>query len=118
MSTDMTLPDGSTSVAPVEISVQEFIVDIEAMSHEVITKQRLAEYLLGHSIRKADLEPYKHWHPEKHTRNKIFRNDVIEAMLICWNIGNRTPAHTHNGQLGWMVMIEGQLLVENFRHVR
>jgi cysteine dioxygenase len=97
------------------IPVEQFVSDIEAMSAGVITKQGLAEYLGNFAIRSEDLEKYKHWSEEKHTRNKIFRNDMIEVMLICWNIGNRTPLHTHNGQLGWMEMVEGRLFVENFR---
>ena len=42
---------------------------------------------------------------------------MIEVMLICWPIGAVTPLHTHNGQLGWMTMIEGKLLVENYRKI-
>src|ERR1043165_7620860 len=30
-------------------------------------------------------------------------------------VGAITPRHTHNGQLGWMTMLEGKLLVDNFR---
>jgi cysteine dioxygenase len=29
-----------------------------------------------------------------------------------------TPLHTHNGQLGWMTMLEGKLVVENYHKVR
>lgn len=99
------------------VPVEQFIAGIEQMSRGLITKQGLSEYLANWAIRPEDLERYKHWSEEKHTRNKIFRNDMIEVMLICWNIGNRTPLHTHNGQLGWMEMIEGRLFVENFRKI-
>src|SRR5207253_3533857 len=80
-------------------------------------KQKIYDYLVSYEIRTADLERYKLWIPERHTRNKIFRNDMMELMLICWPVGAITPLHTHNGQLGWMTMIEGKLMVENFRKI-
>lgn len=97
------------------IPVEQFIEDLRQMSTSLITRDILSNYLSSYTLRPEDVERYKHWSDQKHTRNKIFRNDIIEAMIICWNIGNRTPLHTHNGQLGWMSMIEGKLMVENFR---
>jgi len=87
------------------------------MAAGVITKQKMYEYLVAYEIRSKDLERYKLWLPDRHTRNKIFRNEMLECMLICWPVGSITPLHTHNGQLGWMTMIEGKLIVENFRKV-
>jgi cysteine dioxygenase len=106
----------STSEAK-PIPVEQFIAGIEEMSRGVITKQGISDYMMKYSIRPEDVQRYRRFLDEKHARNKIFRNDMIEVMLICWNIGNRTPLHTHNGQLGWMEMIEGKLFVENFRKI-
>jgi cysteine dioxygenase len=103
--------------SPTPVSVEEFVRGIEALSRGVITKQKMYDYLVSYEIRREDLERYKLWLPDRHTRNKIFRNDMIEVMLICWPVGTVTPLHTHNGQLGWMTMIEGKLLVENYRKV-
>lgn len=99
------------------VPVEQFIAGIEEMSRGLITKQGISDYLAHYAIRSEDLQRYRRFLDQKHARNKIFRNDMIEVMLICWNIGNRTPLHTHNGQLGWMEMIEGKLFVENFRVV-
>lgn len=85
------------------------------ISRGIVTKAVVSDYLMRHQPDPSDLDTYIHWSPEKHTRNLIFRNDMMELMLICWNIGNITPLHTHNGQLGWMSMARGRLLVENFR---
>ena len=103
---------------PTPIPVEEFVRGIEEISHGLITKQRLYEYLTAYEIRRDDVERYKHWLPDRHTRNKIFRNEMIELMIICWPVGAVTPLHTHNGQLGWMTMLEGKLRVENYHKVR
>ena len=104
--------------SPKPISAEEFVAGIRAISEGLITKQKIYDFLVSYEIRHEDLEHYKHWLTDRHTRNKIFRNDMIEVMLICWPIGAITPLHTHNGQLGWMTMLEGKLIVENYKKIR
>lgn len=100
--------------APAPVPVEKFVEGLRSLSEGVITKQAIYEYLVAWEILGSDLNRYKRWLPDRHTRNKIFRNEMIECMLICWPAGTVTPLHTHNGQLGWMTMIEGKLIVENF----
>jgi cysteine dioxygenase len=107
------VPNQIYSPAPVPADV--FVDGIRRLSEGLITKQKIYDYLVAYEIRADELERYKYWVPDRHTRNKIFRNDKIEVMLICWPVGAITPLHTHNGQLGWMTMIEGKLVVENYR---
>ncbi len=101
--------------SPAPVAADQFVEGIRRLSEGIITKQKIYDYLVACEIRAEDLERYKLWLPDRHTRNKIFRNDMIEVMLICWPVGTVTPLHTHNGQLGWMTMIEGRLIVENYR---
>ena len=103
--------------APVPVPAEQFIDGIRTLAEGLITKQKIYDYLVAYEISAEDLERYKNWLPDRHTRNKVFRNDMIEVMVICWPVGTVTPLHTHNGQLGWMTMIEGKLQVENFRKV-
>ena len=103
--------------SPAAISAEQFVDGIRRLSEGLITKQKIYDYLVAYEIRPEELESYKQWLPDRHTRNKIFRNDMIEVMVISWPIGAVTPLHTHNGQLGWMTMLEGKLIVENYRKV-
>ena len=109
--------DSTPVHSPAPVPAQEFIDGIRQLADGVITKKAIYDYLIRYEIQSDDLERYKQWLPDRHTRNKIFRNDMIEVLLICWPIGATTPLHTHNGQLGWMTMIEGKLIVENYRKV-
>jgi cysteine dioxygenase len=103
--------------SPAAVSAAQFVDGIRQLSEGLITKQKIYDYLVAYEIRADELEQYKQWLDDRHTRNKIFRNDMIEVMLICWPIGAVTPLHTHNGQLGWMTMIEGKLIVENYKKI-
>jgi cysteine dioxygenase len=107
--------DSQSTLSPARVPLQDYVRGLEHISRGLITKTALYEYMATREISREDLARYENWDPTRHTRNLIFRNDNIELMLICWNIGNTTPLHTHNGQLGWMSMIEGKLLVENFQ---
>ena len=118
MDTQPVTASPSPTYSPKPVSVEQFVDGIRELSEGLITKQKIRDYLVTFEIRQDDLEHYKLWLEDRHTRNKIFRNDMIEVMLICWPIGAITPLHTHNGQLGWMTMLEGKLLVENYRKVR
>src|SRR5262245_16117080 len=104
--------------SPSPVAVEQFVDGIRELASGIITKQKIYTYLCAYEIRDEDLRRYQQWLPDRHTRNKIFRNEMIEVMLICWPIGAVTPLHTHNGQLGWMTMLEGKLIVENYRKVR
>ena len=79
--------------SPTPVPVEQFIDGIRELARGLITKQTIYEYLC------------------------TYRNEMIEVMLICWPVGAVTPLHTHNGQLGWMTMIEGKLIVENYRKI-
>jgi cysteine dioxygenase len=117
METQKISPVPQAVYSPEPVPAVQFVEGIRELSRGLITKQKIYDYLVRYEIRADDLEQYKNWLPDRHTRNKIFRNEMIEVMLICWPVGAITPLHTHNGQLGWMTMIEGKLKVENYRKV-
>ena len=81
--------------APTPISGEEFIDRIRQLSAGVITKQKISDFLIAYEIRREDLERYINWLPDKHARNKIFRNEEIEAIqdLIAKRLGYKLVDH-------------------------
>lgn len=57
----------------------------------------------------SDFEAYASWSGDGYTRNSIHRNDDYELILLCWNKGDSTPIHGHDGQNCWVYQIEGQI---------
>ena len=115
MQKSMAVPPLVYSPAPVPVG--QFVDGVRELSQGVITKQTIYDYLCTYEINAADLERFKQWLPDRHTRNKVFRNEMIEVMIICWPIGAVTPLHTHNGQLGWMAVQQGHLAVVNYKYI-
>lgn len=60
------------------------------------------------SLSKEELEPYSFWESEAYTRNCIAANEEFELLLLCWEPGQKTEVHCHNGQECWVKVIEGE----------
>ena len=69
--------------------------------------QGLHQCLVSSQLELEELENFLHFEIGSYTRNLIYRNQYYEMMAICWGIGHHTPIHDHNGQEGWIKVIEG-----------
>src|SRR5258708_29193389 len=99
-------------------SVEDFIEGLKGFEREYITKERIAEYMDATRLSAKALAPFTFFRDGCYTRNLIYRDPLFEVMTICWAPGQKTTIHTHNGQLGWMTVAQGDLAVHNYRYVR
>ena len=97
------------------VTVGDFVATLQAFEKEPITRDRVLDLCLETEVDRASLERYSFFRPEAYTRNLIYRDDQIEVMAVCWSRGQRTPIHTHNGQLGWMAVSQGAVAVINYK---
>jgi cysteine dioxygenase len=74
-------------------------------------------YLQDRAVDRSSLDRYVHFRPDMYTRNLVYRDDVLELMAVCWQPGQRTVIHTHNGQLGWMSVEQGAVAVVNYKYL-
>lgn len=88
------------------------------MEREAITSDGVAKFLDATRLSADAIRPYTFFHKDQYTRNLIYRDDKFEVMSICWSPGQRTVIHTHNGQLGWMTMPQGEVDIHNYKYVR
>jgi len=103
---------------PLHTSVRDLIEGLRTLEAQTITKPRVAEFLAASPIRVEALSPYIFWRDNGYTRNLIYRDALFEVMAICWGPGQKTPVHTHNGQLGWMSVVQGEILTHQYRYAR
>src|SRR5207245_7501142 len=57
--------------SPTPVPVEQFIDGIRELSAGLITKQKIYDFLATYEIRSEELERYKMWLPDRHTRNKV-----------------------------------------------
>ena len=75
----------------------------------------VCDFLRSNPVAIDSLEPYIFFNRPCYTRNLIFKNDLFEAMTLCWESGQATPIHDHDNQFCWMAIPRGQLRVVNYR---
>jgi cysteine dioxygenase len=97
------------------VSLSHLVDTLRAFESEPITRERLQTYFLETAVERSSLAPYAHFRPDMYTRNLIYRDGLVELMVVCWQAGHRTVIHTHNGQLGWMSVEQGALAVVNYK---
>ncbi len=97
------------------MSIESFVERIRAFEQGVITRDGVLDFCASVQVSDASLAPYVHFDDKFYTRNLIYRDDLFEVMTICWQPGQRTAVHTHNGQLCWMIAQRGNLAVVDYK---
>ena len=69
--------------SPAPIAAEQFVDGIRRLSEGIITKQKIYDYLVAYEIRAEDLERYKMWLEDRHTRTSgdddYRHDDLIDA---------------------------------------
>lgn len=61
------------------------------------------------AIPEEDLLPFAFWSEKTYTRNCVSRTEDYELLLLCWEKGQETQIHCHNGEECWVYLAEGKL---------
>lgn len=105
-------------VHPLQTRVADFVAGLQALEKDPITSARVLEFLTQTPLTAEALSPYVRWNPQTYARNLIYRDEFFEVLALCWLPGQRTPVHSHNGQLGWVTVVQGELVCRDYRFVR
>jgi cysteine dioxygenase len=98
-------------------TVEDFIHGLTSFERDVISKDGIKQYCDSMRLSADALKPYSFFRDDCYTRNLVYRDDLFEVMVICWQPGQKTTIHTHNGQLGWMDMPQGEVQIHNYHYV-
>src|SRR5215212_7697029 len=60
-------------------------------------------------VTEEDLRPHRSFKAGTYARHRVFRSEFIELLILCWQPGQRTPIHDHNGSYGAVCVCEGVL---------
>jgi cysteine dioxygenase len=98
-----------------QIGIDDFITRLKGFEQGLITRDGVLDLCSSVRITDSSLAPYIFFDETFYTRNLIYRDDLFEVMTICWGPGQKTAVHTHNGQLCWMIMQQGDLGVVDYK---
>lgn len=57
----------------------------------------------------VDFNDFESWSTEKYTRNCMYKDSQFELILLCWNEGQETSIHDHDGEDCWVYLLEGNM---------
>ena len=102
---------------PLRTSVKDFVEGLKSFERDWITEERVRDYMEATRPDAEALKPFTFFREGYYTRNLIYRDPLFEVMAICWAPGQKTAIHTHNGQLGWMTVAQGEMAVHNYKYL-
>jgi len=97
------------------IGIDDFVKRLRSSEGGPITRDGILDLCDSVRISDASLAPYVKYDDSFYTRNLIYRDPLFEVMTICWQPGQRTAVHSHNGQLCWMITQRGALKVTDYK---
>lgn len=97
--------------------IDGFIEKLRSFEQSLITRDNVLDFCSSVQITDSSLDPYVFFDDTFYTRNLIYRDDLFEVMTICWQPGQKTAVHTHNGQLCWMITQRGALGVVDYKWI-
>jgi cysteine dioxygenase len=99
------------------LSVTDVVERLKSAEGAPITSDRIAEVLDGVTLTEGSLRPFVGFADDHYMRHLVHRDAHFDVMVICWEPGQGTPIHTHNGQLGWAFTTRGSLECVEYRYM-
>jgi predicted metal-dependent enzyme (double-stranded beta helix superfamily) len=70
-----------------------------------------------------DFKAFESWSSKKYTRNCMYKDELFELILLCWNEGQETSIHNHDGEDCWVYLLEGEMeevfySMDSFNHLK
>jgi predicted metal-dependent enzyme (double-stranded beta helix superfamily) len=104
----------STNTIIAQLSIDDWVAGLAAISEPDFTLENVQTYIRQHTVHPGSLKKFSFFSKGNYTRNLIFKNEILECMAICWEVGQASRVHNHRDQNCWMSAPIGKLRVQNF----
>lgn len=116
MSANVTLQSPSpvdSEIAPTAGSLKSLVNRLSTL-HQPPTLEQVDSLLEELELNAEELRPYRSFKAGNYARHRVFRNEYVELLVLCWRPGQRTPIHDHNGSHGAVRVCEGVMWETTF----
>lgn len=108
----------TTTTQNSRVSIQEFAAALRKLpAAAFFSGSAVLDLMRASRVSEESLAPYLCWDAQHYTRNLVDRTPSYELIAICWETGQFSSVHNHQGQNCWMAVPMGKLLVQNYRTV-
>ncbi|MBI5434317.1 MAG: cysteine dioxygenase family protein [Planctomycetes bacterium] len=70
---------------------------------------RVAELVSRYARAHDDWRTFALFDSQRYARNLVHKDELFELILLCWDLGQVTPIHDHQGQRCWMGVLDGRV---------
>ena len=74
----------------------------------VLSEEQVREELLNLTAHKDLLAEFERFDPVTYRRNRLFRSEFMDILLLCWKPGQRSPIHDHAGSICGVSVLRGE----------
>lgn len=92
-----------------------FLIEKLEALEKAPTLPDICGWLAEAEITDAEIAPYRKFSDEKYTRNRIFRNEFAEILILGWISEQESMIHDHDGSVGVIRVFEGEVTETKFR---
>lgn len=100
-----------------EFTVSEFVDQLNQFADQRFPVDEVHSFLQQSSLAPHELEPYTFFDSDQYTRNLMHKSEKFELLAICWQPGQESPVHGHEGEKCWSRVEMGMLRFTNYRAV-
>lgn len=97
------------------LSWDEFLAETEAYTPETFKLSHLKNLVSRLDVGLEFLEGRLEFCAEAYARNLVFKNELFEAVCLCWQDDQRTSIHNHGRSYGVVRVLQGTMREEIFR---
>lgn len=103
-------PQAHTNETPL---IEEVCSALSEFSNALSVEQ-IRSLLQTLSLYAHELTSFERFNDTSYCRNRIFRNDLVDLLLLCWKPGQRTPIHDHSGSACGVYIVRGEAIEISF----
>jgi cysteine dioxygenase len=96
------------------LPLDDFVLRIREACEPVVDAHRLEALLADWRPTLESLRRWVGFDPVRYSRRQLYRDASFELLLLCWERGQATPVHDHDGQAGWITVLEGELVLQEY----
>jgi cysteine dioxygenase len=96
-------------------ALADFILRLKEAGEPQSNPARVEELLASWRPSLESLRPWIAFDPVRYSRQRLYRDEGFELLLLSWDHGQSTPVHDHDGQAGWITVLEGSLTVQEYQ---
>jgi len=94
--------------------MNDLIKNLQNFSIENFPVQAVSQFIGKYQFSTEELKSYCFYKDNKYARHLVHKEKDFEILIVCWNPGQISPIHGHEGEKCWMRVETGALQISNY----